>query len=100
MVKSRRIRWAGRVACMVKRKITYSLLVEKPKRKRLIGRRKLRLEETIKTNFKKWNGGREWIDLAQDRDSRRAVVNEVRKTSGVHIMERISWLAKELLSSQ
>jgi hypothetical protein len=44
--------------------------------------------------------GREWIDLAQDRDSRRVVVNEVRETSGVHKMERISWLAKDLLSSE
>jgi hypothetical protein len=41
---------------MVKRKITYSLLVEKPKRNRLISRRKLRLEENIKTDFKMWNG--------------------------------------------
>jgi hypothetical protein len=32
----------------------------------------------LKWIFKKWNGGMEWIDLAQERDRRRAVVNEVR----------------------
>jgi hypothetical protein len=28
--------------------------------------------------FQKWNGGMDWIDLAQERDRRRVVVNEVR----------------------
>jgi hypothetical protein len=27
--------------------------------------------------FKKWNGGMDWIHLAQDRDRQRAVVNDV-----------------------
>jgi hypothetical protein len=31
----------------------------------------------LKWIFKKWNGGIDWIDMAQDRDRWRAVVNEV-----------------------
>ena len=54
----------------------------KLKRKRPLGIRKLRLEDNIKMDFKKWNGGMEWIDLTQERDRRRAVMNEVRNLRG------------------
>jgi len=56
--------------------------VGKLKRKRPLGIRKLRLEDNIKMDFKKWNGGMEWIDLTQERDRRRAVMNEVRNLRG------------------
>ena len=32
---------------------------------------------TLKWIFMKWNGGMDWIDLAQDRDMGQAVVNTV-----------------------
>jgi hypothetical protein len=31
----------------------------------------------LKWIFKKWDGGKDWIDMAQDRDKWRAVVNAV-----------------------
>jgi hypothetical protein len=37
-----------------------------------------------------------WIDMAQDRDRWRAVVNAF----GFHKMRGISWLAEDLLASQ
>jgi hypothetical protein len=56
----------------------YRILVEKPEGKRLLGRPKRRWVDNIKTNLREigWNGGN-WIDLAQDRDQLRALVNVV-----------------------
>ena len=33
----------------------------------------------LKWIFRKWDGGMDWIDLDQDRDRRRALVNAVSK---------------------
>jgi len=40
--------------------------------------------------FRKWDGGIGWIDLAQDRERWRALVNAVMKTFGFHKMRGIS----------
>ena len=50
----------------------------KPEKEGPLGRSTRRWEDNIKRNLQEveWNG-LEWIDLAQDRDRRRAVVNAI-----------------------
>jgi hypothetical protein len=56
----------------------YRMLVGKPEGKRPLRRPTRRLVDNIKLDLrmKDW-GGMEWIDLAQDRDQLRALVNRV-----------------------
>ena len=50
----------------------------KPEGKRLLGRRRHGWEDNIKVDFQVAGcGGMEWIELAQDRDRWRALVNAV-----------------------
>jgi hypothetical protein len=52
--------------------------VGKPEGKRLLGRQRRRWVDSIKMDLGEigWNG-RDWIELAQDRDQWRALVNTV-----------------------
>ena len=54
------------------------VLVEKPERRRSLGRPRLRWEDNIKMDLREvgWRG-MEWIDLAVDSDRWRALVNTV-----------------------
>jgi hypothetical protein len=54
------------------------ILVETPERKRLLGRPRRRWEDNIKMDLREigWDGV-DWIDLAQDRDQWRTLVNTV-----------------------
>jgi hypothetical protein len=56
----------------------YRILVGKPERKRPLGRPRRMWVDNIKTDLGEigWNG-RDWIELAQDRDQWRALVNTV-----------------------
>jgi hypothetical protein len=56
----------------------YRILVGKPKGKRPLGRPRRRLVDNIKIHLREvgWDG-MDWIDLAQDRDQLRALVNTV-----------------------
>jgi len=55
--KSRRMRWAGHVACMGERRGVYRVVVGKHEGKRPLGGLKLRWEDNIKMAFRKWNVG-------------------------------------------
>jgi len=56
----------------------YGVLVEKPERKRPLGRPRYRWEGNIKMDVQEvgWRG-MDWMDLAQDRDRWRVLVNAV-----------------------
>jgi hypothetical protein len=78
VIKSRRMRWAGRVACMGKGKSVYRVLVGKPEIKRPPGRPRRRWEDNIKLNLRERGiNGANWIRLDQDRIQWRAFVKTV-----------------------
>jgi len=78
VIKSRRMRWAVHVARMGERKGRYRVLVGKPGGKWPLGRPRHRWEDNIKMDLQEVGcGGMDWIKLAQDRDSWRALVNKV-----------------------
>ena len=78
VVKSRRMRWAGHVALMGQGRGVYRVLVGKPEGKRPLGRPRCIWEDNIKMDFQEVRGGcGDWMELAQDRDSWRALVSTV-----------------------
>jgi len=78
VIKSRRMRWVGHVAHMGESRGVYRVLVGKPKGKRPLGRPRFRWEDNIKMDLQEVEcGGMDWIDLAQERDRRQALVNAV-----------------------
>ena len=79
VVKSRRMRWAGHVACMGEDRVLHRVLVGKPEGKRPLGRPRRRWEDNIKMDVQEVGGGRgDWMELAQDRDRWRVLVGTVR----------------------
>ena len=72
------ILWAWRVARMGERRGVYRVLVVKPEGNRPLGRPGRKWEDNIKMDLQEVGcGGMDWIDLAQDRDRWRALVNVV-----------------------
>jgi hypothetical protein len=78
MIKSRRMRWAGHVARLGETRNAYRILVGKPEGKRPLGRPRHGWVDNMKIDLRKigWDGV-DWIDLAQNRDQWRALVNTV-----------------------
>jgi hypothetical protein len=72
------MRWAGHAARMGERRNAYRIFVGKLEGKRPLGRRRRRWVDNIKMDLREigWDG-MDWIDLAQDRDRWRALVNAV-----------------------
>jgi hypothetical protein len=69
MMKSRRMRWAGHVAQMGKKRHAYRILKGKPEGKRPLGRPICRWVGNVKIDLREVGlGGMDWIDLAQDVD--------------------------------
>jgi transcription termination factor 2 len=78
VIKSRRVRWAGHVARIGEGKGVYMGLVVKPEGKRPPGRPRRRWKDNIKMDLQEVGcGGMNWIELAQDRDRWRALLNAV-----------------------
>jgi hypothetical protein len=73
-----RMRWAGHVARMREKLNAYRILVGRPDGKRPLGRPRRRWVDNIKMYLREigWDG-MGWIDLAQDRDQWRVLVNTV-----------------------
>jgi hypothetical protein len=77
-IKSRRMRWAGHVARMGEKRNAHRILVGKPEGRRPLGRPRRRWVDNIKMDLREigWDGV-DWVDLAQERDHWRALVNTV-----------------------
>jgi hypothetical protein len=78
IINSRRMRCVGHVARMGEKRNAYRILVGKPEGKRPLGRPRRGWVDNIKIDLREieWNGV-DWIDMAQDRDQWRALVNMV-----------------------
>jgi hypothetical protein len=72
------MRWAGHITGMWEKRNAYKILVGKPEGKRPLGRPRHSWVENIKMDLREigWDG-MGWINLAQDRDWWRALVNTV-----------------------
>jgi len=78
MIKSRRMRWAGNVACMGEERGVYRVLVGKPEGRRPLGRPRRKWVNDIRTDLQEVGCGyMDWIGLAQDRDRWRMLVSVV-----------------------
>jgi hypothetical protein len=75
---------------MGERRCVYRVLVGKPEEKKPLGRPRRRWEDNIKMDFQEvgWRA-MDWIDLAQNRDRWRALVNVVMSLSAFHKMRGI-----------
>jgi len=71
------MRWAGHVGRMGKGRVVHRVLVGKPGGKRQLGSPRRRWEDNIKMDLREVVGSGDWMELAQDRDRWRALVNRV-----------------------
>ena len=65
------------MVCMGEGRGVHRVLVGKPKVKRPLGRPRRRWKDNIKMDLQEVGGGGDWMELAQDRDRWRSLVNTV-----------------------
>jgi hypothetical protein len=72
------MKWVGHVARIGEKRNAHRIFVGKPEGKRLLGRPRRRWVDNIKKHLREigWDGV-DWIDMAQDMDQWRALVNTV-----------------------
>ena len=76
VIKYRRLRWTSHVARMEESRRAFKILTSKPTGKRLLGRPRHRWEDNITMDLKEIGvSTRNWVDLAQDKDYCRALLN-------------------------
>jgi hypothetical protein len=77
-MKSKKMRWAGHVACERERRNTRNILILKPEGRSPIGRQRRRKEDSTGMDLREivWEGV-EWMRLAQDSDQWRDIGNTV-----------------------
>jgi len=73
------MRWAWHVARVGEERDVYRVLVGKPEGKRPLWRPRRRWEYNIKMDLREVGGAGDWLELAQNRDRWRTVVNTVMK---------------------
>jgi len=71
------MKWVGHVARMGERRGVYRVLVGEPEGNGPLGRSRHRWKDNIKLDLQEVGWGMDWIDLAQDMDRWRALVNAV-----------------------
>jgi hypothetical protein len=77
VIKLRTMRWTGHVAHISEGRGAYRILVGRREGRRPLGRPRRRWEDNVKMDLQVGWGGMDWIDMAQDRDRWRALVNAV-----------------------
>ena len=77
VINSRRMRWAGHVACMGEERGVYRVLVGKPEGRRPLGRPRCRWVYIRMDLQEVGCGYMDWIGLAQDRDRWRTLLSAV-----------------------
>jgi hypothetical protein len=78
VIKSIRTKWACHISRTGERRGIYRVLVGKPEGKKSFWRRRRKWEDNIKMDLQEVGCGvMNWIELVQDRDRWRAVVNAV-----------------------
>jgi hypothetical protein len=89
-IKSRRMRWTGHLARMGNERNVFKALVGKPEGKRPLTRPWRRWQDGIRIDLREIDWGSvEWVQLAQDRDRWRALVNTVKN---LRVLTPRSWL--------